>query len=381
MQSVKILSFLLFAGLGITFPFLSLHFKNLGFSGKEMGLITALYPLFAFLSQIFSGILSDFTKNLRHFLKIILAGLALSLTALYFVQSFWPFFALYAVYSLFLSSALFLSNLGILEALNHNGRQYGKIRVFGSVGFLFSSLALSKTLDFTGISAIFLFFSAFSLLSFTALKAFPGRSETSEGFSLLMLKKLKNRAFWILIGITLLFQLSYVSLDLYLALLMKDLGAGPFFIGAAWALGVLAEIPVMAYSERLLNRLGILPYMALGMASGVIRWGVYAFYPVLPAIFAVQVLHGFTFACLYNGGIAIVSQSFSRNLQGTAQSVYDSFSRLAGYFLGTLFFGFLYDAGGCFSVFFWAFIAALLSLLFMGVFILTRNKKRSALYG
>lgn len=374
---IKLFSFLFFAGLGFYIPFISVHFKKgLGFSGTQMGVILSIFPILSMFSQALTGFLSDLTGRIRIFLYIPLLSLIFSLVLLFFTSSFWAVLFSFIFFSLSLAAIFPMMNLGILEFLGEKSHNYGKLRAWGSWGFLFSSAVLSGLLDYTGKQYLFVFFALFCFLGLFTIRFFPEREKKKEKYHRKHLKLFKAIDFWFLIVVTFLFQISYSSLDVYLGVLMESLGASSSQIGLAWAVGVAVEIPVMLYSGTIIKRLGVNRFISMGILSGLARWLVYFFAENLIPIYVVQVLHGLTFACLYNGGIEYVRQRFPEVVQGSAQSLYDGSSRLFGYFTGMLIMGRIFDAAGLRGVFATASTLALLALLGMIIFYLFQRKRK-----
>jgi PPP family 3-phenylpropionic acid transporter len=375
---IRLYTFFFFAGFGFLIPFIALYFeKNLLFSGKEIGIILSSYPLLSLFSQSFSGFLSDYTRKIRIFLYLSTAGVICFLLALFFFGgSFLPTLLLFIGYAFFLSFIFPLMNLGILESLGAHRHFYGKIRAWGSLGFFLSAGFLSSLLDASGREYLFIFFALLCAVAFFFIRFFPERDgKTEERFSFGDLKLLNHPAFRRLVFITFVFQVSYASLDGYLGILMNRLGASSHEIGMAWGIGVAAEIPLMYLSGHIIAKIGVEKFIGLGILSGLIRWIVYAATETLMPVFMVQILHGFTFTCLYSGGIHFIDKIFPARMQGSAQGIYDGVSRLFGYFVGLNLMGVIFDTAGIRGVFLWASLLAGVSFTAIILFILYARKK------
>lgn len=370
--------FLFYCGFGFYVPFVSVYLKeDLSFNGREIGFILGAYPFIAIFAQILSGFLSDFFKKIRLFLYLSCSLMLLTLVFLFFLNGFWSFFVVFCFFSISLAAIFSLSNLGVLEILKDQKGQYGKIRFWGSLGFLISSFFLSSLFNIFDKRMLFVFFAVCIIISFLTIASFPERENQAYRFSFSHLKAIKNSEFWFLVFFTLLFQISFPALDVYLGILMRDLNASASQIGLAWAIGVLFELPVMYFSSRLLKKLNVYNFLLLGVLSGIVRWTVYYFSDSLYLIYLVQPLHGLSFTCLYNGGIYYVEHRFSSELSGSVQNIYDGLSRLLGYFLGMLLLGWVFDFYGIRNVFFVASlfaVASFIGLIFLSIY---SSKKRS----
>jgi MFS transporter, PPP family, 3-phenylpropionic acid transporter len=100
-------------------------------------------------------------------------------------------------------------------------------------------------------------------------------------------------------------------------------GIDPATAGVLWSLSVAAEVVVFFFFGRpLIDRLG--PHGAAMMAAvaGVVRWAVMAETGWLPAIAAIEALHGLTFALLHLTCMRLLAECVPRHLAATALTLY-----------------------------------------------------------
>jgi PPP family 3-phenylpropionic acid transporter len=77
-------------------------------------------------------------------------------------------------------------------------------------------------------------------------------------------------------------------------------GVGPSTAGLLWSLSVAAEVIVFLFVGRLLlDRLGPAGAAMLAAAAGSVRWAIMAETAWLPAMAAIEPLHGLTFVLLH----------------------------------------------------------------------------------
>jgi PPP family 3-phenylpropionic acid transporter len=115
-------------------------------------------------------------------------------------------------------------------------------------------------------------------------------------------------------------------------------GLAPGTIGLLWAVAVAAEVFVFLLpGRRLLAWLGPGRLCALAAAAGVLRWSVMAETAWLPAMLAVQPLHGLTFAAQHLAAMALLARAVPAEDAATAQACYATFGvGLAGALLTAL---------------------------------------------
>jgi PPP family 3-phenylpropionic acid transporter len=100
-------------------------------------------------------------------------------------------------------------------------------------------------------------------------------------------------------------------------------GIGPRTAGLLWSLSVAAEVMVFLFVGRpLLDRLGPAGAAMLAAAAGIVRWAVMAETAWLPALAAIEPLHGLTFALLHLTCMRLLAGCVPRHLAATALTLY-----------------------------------------------------------
>src|SRR5262249_8344189 len=100
-------------------------------------------------------------------------------------------------------------------------------------------------------------------------------------------------------------------------------GIGPRMVGLLWSLSVAAEVVVFLFVGRpVLDRLGAAGAAILGAAAGSVRRAIMAQTASLPAMAAIEPLHGLSFALLHLTCLRLLAESVPRHLAATALTVY-----------------------------------------------------------
>ena len=117
-------------------------------------------------------------------------------------------------------------------------------------------------------------------------------------------------------------------------------------VGMLWAVGVLAEVALFAYSGIVVARIGPALLIVAGAAAAVVRWGVMALDPPLVILFPLQLLHALTYAASHLGAMHFIARAVPESAAGTAQAFYATIA--AGLMMGgaTLASGSLYARFG-----------------------------------
>ena len=101
-------------------------------------------------------------------------------------------------------------------------------------------------------------------------------------------------------------------------------GLSADWLGALWAIGVIAEIAVFTFSAAIVRRFGAAELIAIAGAAAVVRWLVMGFDPPLGWPRALQALHGLTFGAAHIGAIHFMAKAVPEMQTGTSQALYAS---------------------------------------------------------
>jgi PPP family 3-phenylpropionic acid transporter len=148
----------------------------------------------------------------------------------------------------------------------------------------------------------------------------------------------------LVLGAAMLAQMAMATYDSCFSLHLARLGFGGSFIGVAWAIGVAAEIALMAASHRLLARVGAAPLFALSIAVAAARWLMLAELTSGPAILLLQPLHAISFGLFWITAVTLARQR-GHALPSAAQGLLASAMGVGG-LVGMSLAGRLLEAGG-----------------------------------
>ncbi len=81
----------------------------------------------------------------------------------------------------------------------------------------------------------------------------------------------------------------------------QSLGFSSLVIGLMWTVAVLAEVTLLAFSNRVVERFGPGTIFLAGISGGALRWLLLAFVQSLPVLMVLQTLHAASFALTHLG--------------------------------------------------------------------------------
>jgi PPP family 3-phenylpropionic acid transporter len=246
----KALYFFMFAGMGIFFPFLNVYYKSIGLSGTQIGLIITLGPLIAIFAGPMWGLLVDRLGRLRLILVIIILGSIFSVLGLGMMKSFFSILVLVAVFNLFGCAIQPMVDSYNLSLLGEHRERYSEQRLWGTFGFLATSLFSGSLFERVGLSYVFFGYAVcLGLLLLTLIWLPP--TTTHMGRTVLngFTQMLRHPVWITLAAAVILVMIANNTWLNFLGITVKEMGAKDSLVGWMWSVGAISEIPVMIAAQ------------------------------------------------------------------------------------------------------------------------------------
>jgi PPP family 3-phenylpropionic acid transporter len=359
----KLLYFFLYAGLGIFIPFLNVYYREtLLLSGTQIGLINTLGPLIAIFSGPLWGLLCDRLGRMKLVLGIVAVGAICGAVGLASARTFNAALGFTAFFNLFTGAIMPLVDSYNLALLGDQRERYSSQRIWGTLGFLVTSIPAGAIIGYAGLQSIFAAYAIFLgmfLLAVVGLPSVPAQMGRAvfKGFA----QMLRQRV-WIILGVAvILVMLANNSWVNFLSVALKQMGGNDGLVGWVWSVGAISEIPVMMFGSRLLYRLGAKKMMALGFFFYGLRMLFYGLMPAPEWALAIGMMHGVSFGFYWLGGVNYVSQITPDHLRATGQSMLATFFSIASV-MGAPLVGVVFDQAGPARLFLLAAITAWVGL-------------------
>ena len=237
-------------------------------------------------------------------------------------------------------------------AVRRGEAAYGRMRMWGSIAFVATNLAGGPVAAAWGERGIWLFLVAGFALQFVVAFFLPKdvREAAPSGARPGMIAGMRivaadRRLMAVLTGVAVL-QASHAMLYGFSSLHWASLGFSGGEIGVLWALGVIGEILLFAFSGRVLAVVSPRLLVTVGAIGGTVRW---ALFPLLGGVLApwvaIQGLHAASFAATHLGVMTIVGRAVDERRAATVQGMMVSMNGFA-MAIATLASGPLYRAFG-----------------------------------
>jgi len=243
--------------------------------------------------------------------------------------------------------ALTLSHLGA------RSERYGRIRVWGSIGFIAVVGGFGLVFDHVSIAWL----PVLMLPLYVALVAGSFANDYAQAPAVpagepRFRSHLVRREVLAFFGIALLAQVSFGPYYTFFSLYLEQHGYRPSALGAYWAIGVAAEIALFFASARMFARWDARRVLLVALASAALRWWLTALLPGNAALMALaQATHALNFAALFAACMKLLADYFPGRMNGHAQGVFYGFSSGIGGVLGAWLAGALWRIDGGRSAF------------------------------
>jgi len=350
---VSLLFAAIFAIAGTQMPYLPVWLGWVGLSAREIAVIAAAPMLVRVAVTPAIAFAADHAGDHRRFLIVLAwAGLAAAV-ALTQSASFWPILVLTLLFALATATVVPLTETVAMSGVTASGLDYGRMRLWGSLGFVAASFCGGWVVDRLGPpAAVWLLVGGAALTVLAAhglarptgrLKAATTQPRINLAVAVGLLRSRVFLTFLLAVGAV---QAGHAMFYTFGTLHWTAQGLSNGWSGALWAIGVAVEIGLMAFSGAVVRRIGAVELILLGAAASVVRWLAMGFDPPLLLLVPLQVLHGITFGAAHIGAFYFMSQAVPVQHSGTAQALYASIT--AGVALGgaMLLAGQLYGAHG-----------------------------------
>ena len=340
--------FLYFAYVGLVSPYASLFFLDRGFSVIEIAVLMSMLQVTRIVGPFSWGWLSDYLSDRIGIIRFCACLAAVTFLCIFFLQSYIAFFIWMFVLHTILSSLMPLGESATVHALfkdNSFDKRYGRLRLWGSIGFRAMVLIAGELFQREGIElypivgAVVLTFLA--LVTFRLHEPKMERRKMVKGELLIVLFNPDVRWF-LLSGFFMIF--AHAALYVFYSLYLADLGYDKFEIGLFWALGVAAEVIFFYFQSKVLSRLDAEVVLQLAFGIGVFRFILIAFFPFTWVLILAQLMHAATFGAHHSAATKLLQRWFTGSLQARGQALMATVSYGLGGTLGGLVAGWLWEA-------------------------------------
>jgi PPP family 3-phenylpropionic acid transporter len=350
--TTKSFYFLYFTAVASLGPFLAINYEQLGFSGRQIGILAALPPLVTLISPPAWGAVADATKRHRSLLLIAIAGSMLVVFIFSRTFIFAWIIPVVILYAFFIGPVMPLVDASTMEWLGERRNSYGRIRLWGALGWGVSAPFIGWLIESSGIQWAFYGYLVLMMAGWIVAWFLPIQETTAQQPFWHGLRLIARNKQWLLFLVVVFIDgMCMAIISNFLFLYMNDLGISKTLMGLSLTFATLSELPILFYSDRLLNRWGARGLILIALAASAVRSLAYTFIFEPWLFLMVQLLHGLTFSALWVAGVSYADSTAPEGLKATAQGLFSGVLLGLGGIAGALIGGILFDSYGAVIMF------------------------------
>ena len=387
------LPFSLFYATSISFfaivvAFLPLYCKDIGFSPLQIALFASAENLASLLGPL---LVFKFAKvSINRNKLIIPCYVSAFLLFLPFLES-----TDFIVLTIFWFALLFFLRLGFV-LVNSNAMEfsvlgkinYGRARVWGSIGFIAVTYIVGHLVDWYKEPSIIIVATLILLgnvvtswlLSRSLTIRNPHTTESTIDKSQAIKGSGRLSSVVLLAAIIGLIYGSHAALYTYFSLHLQRMSWNTRAISLAWIIGVICEVFVFIFFENIERHIRLVTIFRLSIVCAALRWLILSATVSPEVILLSQILHAFSFGSFYVASVKLAHYLYPDGFKERGQAVMMAAGPGIGVFLGRIFSGigahYIDATEPFFPLFFGASIAAIIALALS--FALTLNKVTNA---
>ncbi|RKN84999.1 MFS transporter [Paenibacillus ginsengarvi] len=330
-------SFVFYMTMALTVSFFPLYFKSQGYSNLQIGVVYSIGPFIGIAANLFWGYASDRLRTIRKVLLVMLCGQLLTTIVLTQIDAIAWLYVAMTVYNFFHTPINGLNDSLTLLTIRRSGKSYASFRVWGSLGFAFSSVVFGFVLHTVGVEKTIWFTVGTISLSLVLAYFLKDRSRGGPAAGSGAVKMsgfvgiLKQPG--LLLFLALIFTMSFAhrTNDGFLALTMRGMGASDTVIGWAWTASSLSEIPMFYWLSKNGHKYKELPLLMIASFFYAVRFFLVSIVTDPIWIIPLQMMHSVTFGIFLVTALRYIQQLIPDEYRATGQAIYNIvWSCLAG---------------------------------------------------
>jgi nucleoside transporter len=312
------------------FPYMGM----LKFEPWQVSLVGAVFGIASLIGIFFSNQFADRNFSAERFLAFSHAVGGVALLATAYATTFWTFFSCFLVYGLLYVPTISVTNSLAFANLKDPAKDFGFVRMGGTVGWIMVSWPLIFLLgEKAGAAETKMVFIVAAVISFVlaayslTLPHTPPRKDAAGMDKVAWLKaaKLLGLPYVLVLFIVTLIDATihngyFVVIDGFLT----KVGISSNMTMVVSSIGQVAEIVTMLVLGGVLLRMGWKTTMIVGILGHAARYAVFAYCQDMPwLIIAVQILHGVCYAFFFVTVYIFVDAVFPKDVRSSAQGLFN----------------------------------------------------------
>lgn len=356
---------------GVASVFLGIWLSEHGLPADQIGLINALPTLCLLLLNIIVGRIADRADDWRSALIVISLASALAPLPLYFVSEFWGILLVWALCATSNGLVAPVIDAATVRMTRRNGTDFGAVRAWATVGYVFAAGGLGLLLNVLG-SGAFITLYIITVVARAALAYLLPRFRApapkltlanAPGAPVQGSRLRDSLQLWFVLPLVAfaLVNSSNALIGSFGALLWHENGIPSYFLGPLLGIAAVGEAILMFAWRRFGGRVTARNMILVAALAGLLRFTVMAFNPPVEILFLTQMLHAFSFGMGYFGVVHFIANWTNEANAAEAQG-FANMLNMGAAMLALIVFGVLVEHFGSYA-FFYSTVTATLAVV------------------
>ncbi len=323
----------MYGSLGLALPFFPVFLKNYGCSSSLIAFLQSLQPiLLCFAPALVGQWVSQGRLNREKLIVLSAWGSFLTIIPLFVGKSLTVLIVCLFLHAPFRVIISPLVDASCLDYLKRSGEEYGRLRLFGSLGFIIASLLGGSLFSWGPVTPFLIAYALLQIGQIITAKALRKNFKDIQfNNTIKRISETPEKVFWIPIILFLLFsflhQVSqgtyYVFYSIYLN---EQLSIPMDWVGLFWIIGVLAEMLVMFSYQRIWGKIKEEWVFVISALMNAIRWWYTAHCTSTETMVLLQTLHAFSFGTYQVAAMRLIEHQFPEKSRSLGVGLFVSLS-------------------------------------------------------
>ncbi len=338
--------FTYFFSYGIFLPYWGAWLKGEGHDVATVGMLLSVGLVARFVGSLFITPLFKDPSRLIFALRLMALCSFLFAVAFYFGSHWlWLFFVM-AGFNLFFSPMIPLGDSLAATWQKQFPMDYGSIRVWGSVAFIIATSVTGMLMDIWKheviLAALVVSTGSLLLTSLLRPRIMPSGEMKQRGPQVKFRVLLKDNAVVRFLLCVSLLQGAHAAYYGFSVIYWQKVGYSDAAIGYLWSLGVVAEVIVFTFSNKLFRRWSAANLLLLSGICGILRWSLLGMSAALPVLIVAQILHSGSYTVCHLAAMRFIGARKSTEII-PLQAAYSALAMGGAIAVMTLVAGYLYE--------------------------------------
>ncbi|UYO00711.1 MAG: MFS transporter [Devosia sp.] len=353
---------------GVASVFLGIWLSEHGIPADQIGVINALPTFLLLLLNMIVGRVADKADDWRTALIFISAAAALAPLPLYMVSEFWGILLIWGLTATTNGLVPPVIDAATVRMTRRNGTDFGAIRAWATVGYVFAAGGLGLLINVLGSGAFVTLYILTVVVRALLALLLPRFRAPSPKVTLADTAPPRAQPSRLRDSLRLWFVLPLVAFALvnssnaiigsFAALLWHENGIPSYFLGPLLGVAAIGEAVLMFAWRRFGGRVTARNMILVCAMSGLLRFTIMAFNPPVEVLFFTQLLHAFSFGMGYFGVVHFIANWTDESNAAEAQG-FATMLNMAGAMAALIIFGVLFENFGSYAFFYSTFVCLL----------------------